>query len=368
MVKVVILPSIVGGGLSSKGGNKRRKRETVSKGYILLILVLSLLFWVVLTLFLAYNVLVGDVIFLSGMGPGNAKMGPQKFAAERPFYNISSIPLVTRSYLHAFVKRGSCEGNSRVIISRCCRGSCGDMTSRVEGLAVLLMFAKQAGRKLCLAQDYFFSGDAPICNGGGAYLQISDNSLLFPQPMAGGVDAEALLLNREATSVMNLKNISYISSSLLQNSSELLRISLQPLEVETGDTYYDLINARRLGMAAIAYSRVLDRDMGQAEGAVHESLRKLVPSVPGPQTGFVALFVKAGGAFTSRVRKDVHVLNQYDHIVVMGRNRSAPDSILQAAWAMQRTKYKCNRPLFIIRLVILACSYTCRVILDLERS
>lgn len=357
MVKITILPSIVGGGLSSKSVKKLRKREANRRRYRILVIVLSLLFWSVLTIFLAYNVVVGDVIFSSSMGLGNVKMGQQEDVAERPFYIISSIPLVTRSYLHAFVKRGSCEGNSRVITSRCCRGTCGGMTSRVEGLAVLLMFAKHTGRKLCLAQDYFFSGDAPICNGEGAYLQISDNSLLFPQPMARGADGEALTLNRQTTSVMIFKNVKYISSSLSQNSSKLLRVSLQPLTVETGDTYYDLRNARRLGMAAIAYSCVLDKDMGQAEDAVDNSLSKLVPSVPGPQTEFIALFVKAGGAFTSSVRKDVHILNQYDRLSVMGRNRSAPDSILQAAWAIRRTNYKCNRPLFIIRLVIVVCSF-----------
>jgi hypothetical protein len=297
----------------------------------------ALAFWVALVSSSVYSWSTGNVQFMSKVRQRTTLLGAMVADEGAAFYALDTAPPAVVAWVRRWVHVGDCETDGTSFVVSCCRSSCGGFADRVRGISTLLLAAERSNRSLCLTRDYFVSAPVPKCDGGGSYVTVRDSSagalVLFGDP-ANKSGAFTTIARNETNRFDHsiFRKVRYISSNMLS------RIPAHILETPTarGDQADD---ARRVGMVAVAISRVLDEYMQVGKRTVEATV-----GVATRETPFVALHIRCGGSFFNTSRGQRIRAATWD----TGFNFPTPDHLLRAAERISR-RTVCKKPLFIAR-------------------
>jgi hypothetical protein len=246
------------------------------------------------------------------------------------FYDLASAPQsILRVLQETIARGGDCDpADRRLLVTTCCHTSCGGFADRVRGLPMLLLVAKLARRPLCLSRDYFLAAPEPRCDpreGKFSFITWKDLRLLKAAALGSkpkqGEDASRFgdLLHRVRFVTSNFK-LPQLAELGLHNSSDYL------------------VDGRRLGVLALAYSRSINQEMITSGDAVVN-----IAALNVRTKKFVSLHVRCGGSsFTVgrgiRIDRTTDADDEFNFLY--------PELLLSAARATPRN-IVCQKALYI---------------------
>lgn len=204
------------------------------------------------------------------------------YGFENNFFNISSAPERLVSSLRGIIGGPECETDRQALVTACCHSlTCGGFSDRIKGLATLLVVAKLTKRRLCFAKDFFIAARKHICPASeGIHAIITYDDVKILRAVSEG---QALKEPGELKRLNDLqKNIRFVSTAFQLPQYQ---------ELGSSEKHSFAPSHHRIGMIALAISRVVNTEMIAAQNVIESAL---VLRMRG--TKMVSLHTRCGGS------------------------------------------------------------------------